>query len=263
MATAVPQAKDRELSIGRVFSRGFGAIGAHPIAILGLALVLGALPQMIIEILLGQAVKGATIPAVIVLFLAGSAFNMVAAVLVQGTVVLTVVAHSEGLRPDIADTLPPALIRFLMLMLLGLVIGLGDTFGLVLLIVPGLMLYIIWWVAAPVLVVERLGVIEALSRSSELTRGGRWKIFGVELILGVGSGLIELALRAVGVNWPPFLSSGFVFDMSGSFLLAAGVMILVRTLGLGVYAAMHASFYVELREWKDGPATDALAEVFG
>jgi hypothetical protein len=32
---------------------------------------------------------------------------------------------------------------------------------------------------------------------------------------------------------------------------------------LAVYAAMHASCYVELREWKHGPASAALADVFG
>lgn len=262
MATAVLEANNRELSIGRVFSRGFGAVGAHPIAILGLGLAFGALPQTITDILFAQTMRGATKPTVIALSLAAGACSMVASVLVQGTVVLTVVARSEGMRADIADTLPPALIRLLPLILLGLAIGIGFTFGLVLLIIPGLMLYMAWWVAAPALVVERLGVIDALNRSSTLTRDGRWKIFGIELVLGVASLLTDLLLLVCGINWATAVDNYAAAGSSRAFVLAVIVTIVVRTLTLATYGAMHASTYVELREWKEGPAVDALADVF-
>ncbi len=36
-----------------------------------------------------------------------------------------------------------------------------------------------------------------------------------------------------------------------------------RTVTTLVWAVIQTSLYVELRNWKEGPPTDALAEVFG
>jgi uncharacterized membrane protein len=112
-------------------------------------------------------------------------------------------------------------------------------------------------------VVERLGVIEALNRSSELTRGGRWKIFGIELVLGVASWLVGLLLPVCGIDWLAAVQNYAIAGASGAFVRALVVTILLRTVFLAAYAAMHASTYIELREWKEGPAVDTLADVFG
>jgi hypothetical protein len=64
----------------------------------------------------------------------------------------------------------------------------GILIGFVLLLIPGLYLLTQWAVVAPVIVVERQGVIEAFGRSRELVRGKAWPVFWATisaLLLGI------------------------------------------------------------------------------
>lgn len=88
------------------------------------------------------------------------------------------------------------------LILVGIVAGVGIVIGFVLVIVPGLILITVWSVAAPVVVLERPGVLAALGRSRELVRGNGWQVFGVIfvlffLVIIVSSG-IEVAADSAG-----------------------------------------------------------------
>ena len=91
----------------------------------------------------------------------------------------------------------------------GVLAGLGIALGFLLLIVPGLFLLTIWAVIAPVIVLERAGVLPAFGRSRELVRGNGWPVFGVivllfliviaiGLVVGVIAGAIGEAGRYIG-----------------------------------------------------------------
>src|SRR3546814_19979116 len=54
------------------------------------------------------------------------------------------------------------------------------------------MLFCMWAVVAPALVEERTGVFGAFGRRRELTKGARWKVFGLELILLVAMWIVTL-----------------------------------------------------------------------
>jgi hypothetical protein len=252
----------REVSIGRVFSRGFGAIGAHPVATFGLGFV-GALPGLILSVGFAKLLPQMSVARLLAMAFGVASLSMAFTAIVEGALVFTILAHSEGRRADIVDTLPPAMSRLVPLMLLGLLIGAGYMLGLFVLIIPGVMLYVIWWVAAPAFVVERLGVIAALGRSVELTSGARWHVFGVQLVLGIASWVVGLMLRGAGIASAGGLATGGALSPNGGSLIGLALFAGMQAIGLTIYAAMHASMYLELREWKEGPATDALAEIFG
>jgi len=78
--------------------------------------------------------------------------------------------------------------------------GVAIGVGLVLFIVPGLILFTLWAVIVPVLVLERVGVGACFGRSMELVRGHGWQVFWplitVHLVLFASSIVIELALDA-------------------------------------------------------------------
>jgi hypothetical protein len=83
-----------------------------------------------------------------------------------------------------------------------------QNLGLILLIVPGLILYAMWFVAVPACVVERLGPWTSLRRSRDLTKGHRWKLCGLALLpivpnLGITFGLATAAGPIVGpiITW--------------------------------------------------------------
>ena len=56
-------------------------------------------------------------------------------------------------------------------------VGLGVGIGLILLVVPGIILALMWSLAIPVAILEDAALGEATSRSSQLTKGHRGRIF--------------------------------------------------------------------------------------
>jgi hypothetical protein len=122
-------------------------------------------------------------------------------------------------------------------------IGVGVGIGLALLLLS------MWLVAMPACVVERRRPLSSIGRSSKLTKGHRWKVFGMVLLLfGVGY-LINAAIRA-GLG------------LTGSF-----VLVTLGTLAwTGVWGAFYASMvivtYHDLRVVKEGVDVHEIAAVF-
>src|SRR5262245_27959728 len=72
-------------------------------------------------------------------------------------------------------------------------VGLPFVILFLLFLVPATILFVIWLVAVPACVVEGAGPIASIVRSNGLTKGFRWKIFGIVLLLG----LVLLAVSIV------------------------------------------------------------------
>ncbi|HEX8381121.1 MAG TPA: hypothetical protein VF619_11315 [Allosphingosinicella sp.] len=277
MATIVAEAGDRSVSIGRIFSRAFGTIGRNPVATLGIALLFSALPWMLIIYaiaslgLQGFAALG-TIATVAVAIFSTVVFILLS-MITQGALVRATVAYSQGRKASFAESAMAGLAVVLPLFLLALLSALGFALGLLLLVVPGIMLYVMWSVAAPSLVEERLGPIEAIRRSHYLTRGARWKIFALMLLLVVIYWLFTTATQMLSIMW--FAPGSMEVDVGGPGMdpmrdamssLMVGVLmvsVLSGTITSAVWGVIMSSLYVELRNWKDGPQTEQLADIFG
>ena len=123
----------------------------------------------------------------------------------------------------------------------------GASLGALLLLVPGLMLMTMWWVAVPAAVVERTGVIESLRRSAELTNGYRWKIFGVIVVIYIGQFALDTVVSLL-------LTAAPIFSHVASFLITVAVT--------AFFAVVTAVCYHDLRFLKDGVGVDDIAQVF-
>jgi hypothetical protein len=135
---------------------------------------------------------------------------------------------------------------------LGLVCGAWILIGLgtVLMIVPGLILATMLFVATPICVVERLGPIGSMDRSAQLTKGNRWKIFGL---------LLLTALPAVVIGW----LIDFVASVTGAGgILSAGCHVILDGTWGAVSAALVVAAYHDLRVAKEGVETVQVAAVF-
>jgi hypothetical protein len=112
-----------------------------------------------------------------VLTLVAVVVSLVLAALYEGMVVQLVRDVQDGRRDNTVGELfgseSPVLLPLIAVSILA---GLGIGIGFLLLIVPGLILLTIWSVAAPVLVIERPGVLRAFGRSRELVRGYGWPV---------------------------------------------------------------------------------------
>lgn len=129
--------------------------------------------------------------------------DLVAGTLFTGMVVELVADVQEGRRDAGAGQLLRAVTPVLgELILVGIVAGVLEAIGFVLILIPGLILMTIWAVVAPVVVIEHPGGLSALSRSRALVRGNGWQVFGVILVLVLGvvivSGLLDALAEGAG-----------------------------------------------------------------
>lgn len=266
MATGATDREDRDVSVGRVFGRAVATIAGNPGATLGIAFALGAAPTLLMSFVLGYLRSGALdalggaldgLATMLALVLA-----VLSAVIIQGALVRATLAHDEGRAAGFAECARTGLAVAVPLFLLALVSGLGILLGLLLLIVPGVFLYLAWSVAAPALVEEPLKPVAALRRSFELTRGARWKILALFLVAYVFYLLlIELTGVPAATGFGGFVDFSVLAgeDMSAFRLL---LTVSVQTLAAAAWSVLQASLYIELRDWKDGPGTNRLADIF-
>lgn len=259
MATVGEVSADRSISVGRVFERAFTTIRHNPAVTFGLAFLFGLIPTLLTTYLIARspaemAGGGVTMFALVLI---NWGISIVIAALTQAALTKATVAEAEGRRAGFREGLGAALAVIGPLIFLALLIGISVMIGLALLIVPGAILYVMWAVATPALVEERRGVFASLGRSRALTKGVRWRVFAILLVLLV---IYWLATAAVGVAG---LATAESFDPNAGW--SAGVIVSSAVLGLLLnllWGLVQASLYVELRNAKDGPAPERLEEVF-
>jgi hypothetical protein len=251
------------MSIGRVFNRAITAIRVNPIVILGLALAIGALPGLVLTFLVGAYAGAAvsdfstgSLTGLYVMLGISVLISIVIGALVQGALTRATVSASEGRKTSFGENLSTGLRVALPLIGLGIIIAIGVAIGMVLLVVPGIILALMWSVAAPALVVEREGVFAALRRSSQLTKGARWKILGLFLVVVIAYWLLSLVVSVVGIS---AYSAG---DPAGLTAANAIGSVVLGTLMNAATGTIQPALYVELRQWKEGTSVEHLEEIF-
>jgi uncharacterized membrane protein len=273
MATVAQVYEDRKMSMGRVFERAFATILHNPLVTLGLALLFGGAPSLLstyatnlvrADMTRAQSTGGSFSTfgyEMIGLTLFSWALGILIAALTQAVLTRATTAESDGRKARFGECISAAFRVVLPLAALMILLVLAVMLGFVLLIVPGVILYVMWSVASPALVEEHSGVFGSFRRSQDLTKGARWKIFGLLLIVLVVAWVLEgaaalAALQMVGLNGMKALGSGQLP------LAYTAVMLVVSTLTNVFWGTVQASTYVELRQWKEGGSTEQLAEVF-
>ncbi len=252
-----------QFSAGRVLSRSFTVTIQNFVTFFVLALIVSA-PVIVVGHLLkaddsvgmdpgvrldeyGELVvteaKGSPASQGIVMLL-----NMIAQGVLAGALAFGVFQALRGQRVSLGACLSRGFARLLPIVVISLVTGVGVMLGMLLLIVPGIMLACAWYVAVPVTAVERLGVGAALTRSQDLTRGYRWSIFGMFMLLIV----LMLLVMTVLVG---------LFSAMGS--LPAAIISGLVGVFLGLYGGvLGAVAYHDLRITKEGATTDELVKAF-
>lgn len=126
-----------------------------------------------------------------------------------------------------------------------------------LLIVPCIVWGVAISVAVPVSVEEGLGTVASMSRSRDLTKGYRWWIFGLISVVVIG---LLLGLRLATELGLTFVSLQSLSPLAIVLLTFQGAM--VSAIIWTVLSIILATTYAELRQVKEGPGADELAEIF-
>lgn len=198
----------RPLSTGELLDRTFSLYRSH----FGLFVGIFALPHLIVFAFqcVGVTLQNPSNPLanlfVTMMWSMGALVLtvIVAAASQAATVVAVSDVHLE--RPaSVKDSFSRVKGHILGVIGVSMLVGLGVGAGLIALIVPGVLLALMWSLSIPVKVLENKGVTDAMSRSSDLTKGDRGRIFVVWLlfiVLSIGiSILIQLPIEyAAGVS---------------------------------------------------------------
>jgi hypothetical protein len=252
---SIPVAVER-FDMGRVVSRAFGVIGRNLVLFFGLTLLLTTLPQ-ILSSLLFAAGDGSDLSAVYIAAFIGSLVSAIGSYILTGALSYATVTDLNNDRPTFAKALGVGLRYAFPLFLLALVSMFGIYLGMIFLLVPGIIIGLMWSVAAPAMVTEGLGVFESLGRSRALTKGSRWQIFGLLLVAFI---VVFVPLLIM-----PLLSGAFSNPQAAATQQFGISTIIQAVLGIGammILIAILAAIYVELRTIKEGASAESLASIF-
>jgi|SRR5579872_4206127 len=253
MPTTAPTQAAGEFRVGQVFSRAWTVLSGNVTKFLPLTAIL-ALPnlvQLVPGVSDGTAVRNAApnlSPGAILAFAGGLIVWIILNVVTEATVLYGSFQAMRNRPVEIGESFKKGLARLGPIIGLSICVGLVVVLGMMLLIVPGFILLAMFFVALPVCVVEGLGPFQSMSRSSALTKGHRWKIFGIYLVLAIVGGVVGSIITAV-------------LSVAGLVVAVLGQM-LWNTL-MGAYQSIVVAVaYHDLRVAKEGVDIDHIASVF-
>jgi hypothetical protein len=273
--------KPSGIDLGVVLNRTFGAIGANFGTFITLAVLLAAIPTLLITIgytfLVLQPVLQSTasddplaVSGTMLIGTFGVLFlSVIPASVLTGALTQASLVHFNGGKASISECISTGFRFMLPLIGLGLLTGIGLYLWAILLLIPAILAATRWAVAPAALVAERTGVFGAFRRSIDLTRDNRWAIFFLVLIYVVIStllsGAVSFLTSAMQGATSPFGSDAFInpVDFSAPALwVEYGFQIVYGALSSMILGAGQAALYHELRVVKDGVTSDELAKVF-
>jgi hypothetical protein len=253
------------MSVSRVFSRTFAVIRDNPVTVFGISFLFGALPSLAVSWLQQSVRAGVTDRyaslGVGVIYVVSALVSLVLLGLVQGALVEATLAFTERRRASFGECAAIGLRFALPVVGLMLLLALAVFAGLALFVVPGIILFVMWSVASPALVAERTGVIGAFGRSRQLTKGARWKVFGVEIVIII---LWWMLSGVLGVIAFTSIEHGGAQAIAEHGLPFGWLVVnaLLGTLLNAFWSTAQTALYVELRNWKDGHSDSTLQDIF-
>jgi hypothetical protein len=246
------------LSVGNVIKRSFSAYLANFVPFTILALILYApsllltsasvsvIPGMSAEVSVGSS---AETPAELALLL----LSMLLTYVLVGALVFGTVQYLNDRRPGIGEIIGRGFSRIVPVIVIAILFSIAFGIGLALLVIPGVFLLVVWSVVIPASVVERPGIIGAFSRSWNLTKGHRWSVLGVLLLL--------LAIL-VGFNLLVGILMGIAAFAVDSVLLVLVLNYVLSAISGALMSVAIAVLYHDLRVAKEGVSTAQIAAVF-
>jgi len=254
-----------QFSIGRVIGDSFGVYARNFISFTALALLIGLLDLLFALFVVDQTGTAQmdptqTDPAMMQPdygMVALSAFiTMIVGALTQAAIIYGTLQDLRGQKAGIGDCIARGLSAIVPVIVGSILLALGVGVGMMLLIIPGVILALMWWVYVPTIVVEGKGIIEAFGRSRELTRGRRWHLLGLLVIVVVLTILVGVIVQFI--SGMILMSSA---DGSGWTLFSI-LQYAFMSLVTAFNAVLVAVGYYYLRAEKEGIDVNEIARIF-
>ncbi|WP_410639222.1 hypothetical protein [Amycolatopsis sp. lyj-346] len=147
--------------------------------------------------------------------------------------------------------------RLLPLLGLAFVYALLSTIGVLLCIIPGVLAWVFWALAAPALVLERGTFRAAFARSVKLVGGAFWRVLGVLLLARIIEGFFQNIIQlpftlGSGAFSQMFNPSKVTVPSTGDLLLASAGQIIAGTIAIPFVALVTVIVYLDQRMRREG-----------
>jgi len=147
--------------------------------------------------------------------------------------------------------------RLLPLLGVAFVYAVITTIGLMLCIIPGVLAWVFWALAAPALVLERGTFREAFARSVKLVGGAFWRVLGVLVLARIIQSFFENIIQlpfALGTGvFDQVLNPGKVSVLStGDQLLASAGQVVSGTIAIPFFTLVTVIVYLDQRMRREG-----------
>jgi len=248
VSTATAHFATNDLRVGSVISRSGAVLSRHFLSFFIVAAIAYSPTLLIESVQTTEPIEPSEALSQGLWLILGGVLLMVLPPLGNAIILHTAFQDMRRRPVRLVESFNVGLSRFLPVIGLAFVQGFLILLGAILLIVPGLILYTMWLVGVPACVVERLGPWTSLRRSQELTKGHRWKVFALALVLPVvnaGGRVIVLVLTAL---------AGPIAGLTGEMIWTG-----IAAAFSGIIIAVT---YYDLRVIKEGVDIEHITAVF-
>jgi len=233
-----------EFRVGQVLSRTFSVLSRNLLPFC-VVTAIAYLPNLLIP----SEQSPATAPGTrIGLILVTVIVSIVLNALSEAIVLFGAFEDMRGRPVNLIESLQVGLARIFPVIGVALLVGILTGLAAILLVFPAFIVVTMLFVAMPVCIVEQLGAVKSLGRSANLTKGYRWRIFGLWLVVILVT-LIGTALI------------GAISYLTGT-MIGAVLKLIWGALAGAFNAIMVVVSYHDLRVAKEGVDTDKIASVF-
>jgi hypothetical protein len=143
--------------------------------------------------------------------------------------------------------------RFWALLGAGFVAGLVPILALVLFVIPGVFLWGAWALVTPALILERIGVGQALKRSWRLSVPDWWRVWGIRALAVLVAGVLSSIVSYPGQFLAEFVAMG---DTTTGYVAAMVVIFLAQIIASTITAPFSAGvlalLYIDRRMRAEG-----------
>lgn len=183
--------------------------------------------------------------------------SMAVLAVIQASITYGAIEHQANRTASVTGMLSAGLQAILPVIAASILVSILYMLGAMLLLVPGIIVLVMMSVTTPVIVAEKKGPIAAMGRSRELTKGYKWQVFGVFVVLFVVLyGVMTVGGLLVGLGFADISQqNGNSFTLSLFSLVSTGAY-------YALISSCVASVYSNLRAAKEGTSADDIAQVF-
>ncbi|HTT22251.1 MAG TPA: hypothetical protein VMG82_25205 [Candidatus Sulfotelmatobacter sp.] len=197
----------RPLSTGELLDRTFSLYRSH----FGLFVGIFALPYLVVlayrcvGLIFQSPAPQLSNMVVSLLWNVGALFLIVIVSAASQAATVVAVSNLHLDRPaSVMDSFSAVKAQILGVLGLSMIVSMAAGMACLFFIVPGVLLFIMWSLAVPAKVLEQKGVFDSMSRSMELTKGSRGRIFVIGLLVIVLAFAVSWLLQ-----WPILIAAGF------------------------------------------------------